>query len=165
MILLCFVPHAHAQRHSQTTHTTPKGYHHDGTFHYEGEGVIFILLPILILVLFGIAFGIIYVKEKHPSPVRFPQLSPQLTWLNIPIDNLPLLVGVKIAAFSRRTRAFWKTSPYAIGDTAAKAIRATLDSAAKLIRSINDVCLYIGVGLILSTIPAALVIWFFSSKR
>jgi hypothetical protein len=56
IFLLCG-PSAMAGRHSQSTHSTPKGYHHDGTicFTDHPETLIFVLILIILMVIVMIA--------------------------------------------------------------------------------------------------------------
>ena len=56
VFLLCG-PSAIAGRHSQSTHSTPKGYHHDGTICFEDhpEALVFGLILIVVMVIAMIA--------------------------------------------------------------------------------------------------------------
>ena len=71
-ILLGFPGQVQAGRHSQSTHSTPKGYHHDGTICFEahpGEAVMILIVFMIMLLL----VVVLMIRNLEPASSHAPR--------------------------------------------------------------------------------------------
>jgi hypothetical protein len=69
LVFSSFSSESLAGRHDQSTHTTPKGYHHDGTYHYGESGDLIFMVLAVVAAIGSIFFLIVKSSGKTGSNI------------------------------------------------------------------------------------------------